>query len=241
MSVVAAIRAVRDSVGALLRLTLDPTSGTFHVVLTGTVWCVVPDRVFVTAHHVLNDGKARDPNHRYFVVQAPKNGSLLHYWPVTSFLIEDSQRDMVVLEAPVPPGAPIAVPAVPVSLAPPPDGTSVFTYGCPAPVITSATVSPQGDLTSLHTVLFTHAATGIVAAQYPIPTGDTLLEFDVAWHHGESGGPVLSVADPPVAFSIMQRYRIIQGPLGRMDGPRQGLALVSLGPLLSSLGASLVP
>ena len=240
-SAVSTIRAVRDSVCALLRLTVDDTARTFYAVLTGTTWCVVQDEVFVTAQHVLNDSKPRDPTHKFFVVHAPGNGPTLQFWPVTRFLLEDSLRDLAVFEAPVQSGSGIIVPSVPVALSPPADGTSVVTYGYPAPVVTSAQVGTGGVLTSLHTALFTHGAVGIIAAQYPLPTGDTLIEFDVAWHHGESGGPIFELSDTPVAFSVMQRYRIIQGASGPMDGPRQGIALTALGPLLSQLGATVVP
>ena len=148
---------------------------------------------------------------------------------------------LVLLEAPVPADRKIEVPAIPITVTPPPDGTPVLTYGCPAPAIANATVSEEGNLTAIRTILFTHANTGIVAAQYRIsPSKDLLFEFSVGWHHGESGGPVLRLEPDVAAFAVMQHYRNIQGPHGTMAGPRRGLALASIREDLRNAGAALV-
>jgi hypothetical protein len=236
-----AIGSVRDAVGALLRISPAPEHGKFNLAIVGTTWCVTPGRVFLTAHHVLNEGNPRDANHRFHVLCAPGNGRALFHWPVSGFLLEDTARDLVLLDAPVPAERRIDVPAIPIAITAPRDGTPVLTYGCPAPGIAGATVSEQGNLTAIRTILFTHANTGIVSAQYKIsPSTDLLFEFSVGWHHGESGGPVLRLEPEVAAFAVMQHYRNIQGPNGTMAGPRRGLALASIREALRRAGASLV-
>jgi hypothetical protein len=238
---VGAIATIRDAVCALLRVAPAGAAGQFQLGIVGTTWCVSPGGAFVTAFHVLNEGSARDPAHKYYVLRAPGNGTVLQYWPVQAFQLEDQARDMVVLHAPLLANAGFALPSIPVALAPPPDGTSVLTYGCPAPVISGVNVTNEGNLTSLQTILFTHGNTGIVAAQYPaLPTTDILFEFSVGWHHGESGGPVLQLEPVVAAFAVMQNYRDIEGPHGPMAGPRRGLALASIRPALLQAGATFV-
>ena len=237
--VMTAVASIRDGVGALLRISPGQVAEQFQLGIVGTTWCVSDRGFFVTAHHVLNEAKPRDPAHKYYVLRAPGNGHALQFWPVAGFQLEDAARDLVLLHAPIPAG--VAVPSISVALTAPVDGAAVLTYGCPAPVITGGRVSPQGDLTGIQTVLFTHANTGIVAAQYQAaPLPDVIFEFSVAWHHGESGGPVL-VLEPNVgAIAVMQHYRNIQGPHGTMAGPRRGLALASIQPALTAIGATFV-
>lgn len=238
---ITAIAGVRDAVCALLRITPAQVVGQFQLGIVGTTWCVATPGAFVTAYHVLNGGSPRDPSHKYYVLRAPGNGHVLQHWPVVGFHLEDSARDLAILDAPLPPQASFTVPAIPVGLTPPPDGTPVLTYGCPAPVVTGASLTPQGDLTTIQTVLFTHGNTGIVAAQYPAPPlTDTIFEFSVAWHHGESGGPVLQLEPQVAAFAVMQHYRNIQGPHGTMAGPRRGLGLTAIQPMLAGVGATFV-
>ena len=233
-----AIASIRDGVGALLRVIPGHAPRQFGLAIVGTTWCVATSRVFLTAHHVLNGGDTRDPSHKFYVLSAPGNGHALHYWPVSSFRLEDAARDLAILEAPAPQG--LSIPSIPVAMEPPSDGTPVLTYGCPAPAIASASVSDQGDLTSIRTILFTHANTGIVAAQYDAaPSTDRLFEFSVGWHHGESGGPVFRLEPEVAAFAVMQHYRNIQGPNGTMAGPRRGLALASIRAELTAAGATL--
>ena len=236
-----AIDSVRDAVCALLRISPAGEPGKFHCAIVGTTWCIAPGRVFLTAHHVLNAGSPRVATHRFHVLSAPGNGHALYHWPVSGFLLEDAARDLVLLEAPVPADRKIDVPAIPIAVTPPRDGTPVLTYGCPAPGVAGATVSEQGDLTAIRTILFTHANTGIVAAQYEASSStDLLFEFSVGWHHGESGGPVLRLEPEVAAFAVMQHYRNIQGPHGTMAGPRRGLALASIQEELRRAGATLV-
>jgi hypothetical protein len=237
----AAVASVRDSVGALLRISPGSDAGQFQIAIVGTAWCVSANSAFVTAFHALNNLSPRDPAHEYSILRAPGNGQVLQHWPVTGFPLEDSPRDLAVLLAPVPPDAGFTVPAIPVALSPPADGTPVLTYGCPAPAVTQARTSADGKLLGISTVLFAHANTGIVAAQYPaVPLPDTLFEFSVGWHHGESGGPVLRLEPEVAAFAVMQHYRNIQGPHGMMAGPRRGLALASIRSVLADVGATFV-
>ncbi len=237
----AAISSIRDAVCALLRVAPGQTAEQFQMSIVGTTWCVRANAVFLTAHHALNNGKPRDPAHRYHVLRAPGNGHVLQHWPVAGFRLEDPVRDLALFDAPVPAGGGFAVPAIPIALAPPPDGTSVLTYGCPAPAVTRGSVTNRGDITAIQTVLFTHASTGIVAAQYEgSPRTDVLFEFSVGWHHGESGGPVLRLEPEVAAFAVMQHYRNIEGPHGTMAGPRRGIALAAIQSELAAAGASLV-
>lgn len=237
----AAVASVRGSVGALLRISPGGVEGRFEIAIVGTAWCVSANSAFVTAFHVLNNLKPRDPAHDYYVLRAPGNGQVLEHWPVTGFPLEDASRDLAVLVAPVPANAGFTVPAIPVALSAPADGTRVLTYGCPAPAITEVRTSADGKLLGISTVLFAHANTGIVAAQYPAtPLPDTLFEFSVGWHHGESGGPVIRLAPEVAAFAVMQHYRNIQGPHGMMAGPRRGLALASIRSVLAEVGATFV-
>jgi hypothetical protein len=107
--------------------------------------------------------------------------------------------------------------------------------------VVGASVTPQGDLTGINTVLFTHASIGIVAAQYDAsPLTDRIFEFSVGWHHGESGGPVIQLEPRLAAIAVMQHYRGIQGPQGAMAGPRRGLALAVIEPALTAVGATVL-
>jgi hypothetical protein len=189
----------------------------------------------------LNDTKPRDLAHKFYILRAPQNGHSLQFWPVTGFSLEDSARDLVILEALPPAQGGISVPAVPLSMTAPPDGTPVFTYGCPAPAVSGGSVTPQGDLVAIQTILFTHANLGIVAAQYEAtPLVETLFEFSVGWHHGESGGPVFVLEPRIAAFAVMQHYRNIQGPHGVIPGPRRGLALNAIRSALANAGATFI-
>jgi Trypsin-like peptidase domain len=236
-----AIASIRDAVCALLRIAPGEAADQFQMSIVGTTWCVSPDRAFLTANHVLNNGKPRDPAHRYHVLRAPGNGRVLQHWPVAGFRLEDPVRDLALFDAPVPTGGGFAVPAIPIALTPPPDGTRVLTYGCPAPAVTRGSVTNKGDFVGIQTVLFTHANTGIVAAQYEAsPRNDVLFEFSVGWHHGESGGPVLRLEPEAAAFAVMQHYRNIEGPHGTMAGPRRGIALAAIHADLAAAGARFV-
>ena len=66
-----------------------------------------------------------------------------------------------------------------------------------------------------------------------------MYEFNVGWHHGESGGPVCR-AEPLAAFTVMQHYRNVQGPHGVVAGPHRGVSLEVIRQELEDLGAAVV-
>lgn len=223
---------------AVLRIQASGSPGQFQLAIVGTAWAVSPG-TFVTAHHILNNGQPRVQADGFYMLWVPGNGTQLKFWPVTGFPLEDSVRDFAILTAPLPHGA--AMPSIPVAANIPADGTPVLTYGCPAPAIGGVQVTAGGNLVNIQTVLFSHGSSGIVAAQYPTqPAPDILCEFDVAWHHGESGGPVLQLEPHVAAISVMQHYRNIQGPHGTMAGPRRGRALTSIQAQLAANGATFI-
>jgi len=55
-----------------------------------------------------------------------------------------------------------------------------------------------------------------------------MYEFNVGWHHGGSGGPVLRLDVPIAAFTVMQQYRNIESPHGVVAGPHRGCALSAI-------------
>lgn len=63
-----------------------------------------------------------------------------------------------------------------------------------------------------------------------------MYELNIGWHHGESGGPIVSLTDPLAAFSMMQQYRNVQSPHGIVAGPRRGCALSLIAAELAELG-----
>ena len=98
----------------------------------------------------------------------------------------------------------------------------VITMGFPAPEIAA---NPNVDAQGHHRSQFflkSHANEGIVSATYSI--GATLVyEFNVGWHHGESGGAVAALEDQPAVFT-MQHYRNIQLALhGVVAGPTEAV------------------
>ena len=67
-----------------------------------------------------------------------------------------------------------------------------------------------------------------------------MYEFNVGWHHGESGGPVLRLHDPIAAFTVMQPYRNIESPHGVVAGPHRGYALSAIRQDIERLGAQVL-
>lgn len=220
-SAVTATAAIRDSVCGLMRIVKHikqrgkkkPPITEFRLAFVGTTWCVVADRYMVTAHHTLNGGKPRDPNDLFYVFAVPNNGPTAFHFPVTGFPFEDASTDLAIVEIgpPAKPGQ--HVPSVPISSSRPVDGEAVVTYGFPSPAISGANLSPDGQfLGGGQFFLKGHANEGIVAAQYEVAS-IWHYEFDIGWHHGESGGPVARI-EPFAVFAVMQHYRNIQTPLG---------------------------
>jgi len=206
----------------------------------GTAWCIVESRFLVTAWHVLNNGAPRDPADRFYVFSVPSNQNEAFHFPVIGFPFEDPVSDTAILEIgpSVEPGH--TIPAIPVTFSRPPDGSSVVTIGYPSPAIADAQVNEQGEfLGGGHFFLKSHANTGIVAAQYDAG-GKWSYEFNVGWHNGESGGPVIRLEPCPAVFSIMQQFRKIQTPIGLAAGPHIGVSLELIQTALLQAGATSV-
>lgn len=243
---VAGIARVRDSVAAVMKITKEaPVDGgvagalpAFGVSFVGTAWCVVEDRYFVTAHHVLNNGRPRDESDRFVLFFVPDNALMGYHTDVTGFVREDAANDMAVIEIGAPPKGMAGVPALPIAFDRPVDGTRVLTYGFPSPVITAATVDIDGNWGGGQLLLKGHANEGIIAGQYD-QAGAHIFELNVGWHHGESGGPVVRL-DPLATFALMQSYRGIQSPTGVYPGPHQARSIDSIRDALSSLPVSVV-
>jgi hypothetical protein len=241
-----AIQSIRDSVVAILRIQVTrpetpkrgrPRPAQVHASLGGSAFCVVRDRYLITAFHILNEGKARNPADRFYTFVVPGNGDRTFHFPVVGFPVERPDLDVAVLE--VGPGSSpdVHLPAVPVSFTPRADGTRVVTLGYPAPEIRGLEIDHHGNFHGGRFFLKSHANEGIVSAQYVLG-GVLLYELNVGWHHGESGGPVADEADQPAVFSLMQHYRNIQSPHGTVAGPHRGCALSAIQRELTALGVT---
>lgn len=235
------IPRVRDSVVAILRVhpvTEGDSPTTKFNCSFGSAFCVSDERLLLTAHHVLGGGGPRDPADRFYAFTVPGNGGPAYHFPVTGFPLERPDLDLAVLEIGpcVTPGIELA--GLPVSFDAIPDGTQVLTLGYPSPEIKSVNVAP--DLTYLGGEFFlkSHANEGIVAAQYDAGPG-RMYELNVGWHHGESGGPIVSLGGAePVAAAVMLHYRNVQSPHGIVAGPHRGFALSTIEAELRELGVS---
>lgn len=241
------IPVVRESVAAILRLhTVKPETvkkgkvrpAKIGGAMVGTAFCIVADRYLLTAHHVLNDGQQRDPKDKFYAFVVPQNGDQAYHFPVVSFPVERPDSDIVVLEVGPCATAGVRIPAIPVSFGQQADGNHVVTVGFPAPEIAVLNLDQQGNYLGGQVFLKSHANEGIVSAQYVIG-GKQLYELNIGWHHGESGGPIIAIKDPPAAFSLMQHYRNVKSPHGVVAGPHRGHALSVIRQELTTLGVSL--
>ena len=239
-----AIPTIRESVAAIMRIRLvkpetikkgKTRPAKFNVALSGSAFCIATDRYLVTAHHVLNDGKAREPKDKFYAFIVPQNADVAFHFPVVGFPVERTDVDISVLELGPCATAGKSIPAMPISFGQQPDGSRVATLGFPAPEIVSINVDAQGNYGGGSFFLKSHASTGIVSAQYNL-SGVQAYELNIAWHHGESGGPIVALTDPPAAFSLMQHYRKVQAPFGIVPGPRRGCALSMIQNELNGLG-----
>lgn len=242
---VESIAQIRDSVVAVLRIHRVSTGGDaklgatppqFQIAIVGTAWCIVENRLLLTAHHVLNGGQPRDPSDRFFIFAVPQNGPVAYHIPVTAFPLEAPESDMAALEIAPPAAGVPRIPAIAVTFETQPDGQRVLTYGFPSPTIAKASVDANGNWLGGELFLKGHANEGIIAGQFGI-NNQLIYELNVGWHHGESGGPIIRVA-PAAAFSMMQRYRNIQTPHGTVAGPHQGTSLSVIERALRDLGAA---
>jgi hypothetical protein len=244
---ISAVPALREALVALFRThqahpesvkkgKLQPAKIQGGVV--GSGFCVVANQYVVTAHHVLNDGKPRDPQDRFYAFVVSGNADTAYHFPVVGFPCSLPDLDFAILELGPCAMAGITLPAIPVSLAPRPDGTHVVTLGFPSPVSAGFSLDQHGNYAGGQFFLKSHANTGIVSAQYSLG-GIRVYELNVGWHHGESGGPIATVEDPPRVFSLMQHYRKVQAPHGIVMGPRRGIDLVGVANELTAIGATI--
>lgn len=241
------IATVRNSICAIMRIARvgeqnisEDTSLPlqFNVSFVGTAWCVVPNRYFVTAYHVFNNGQPRDPNDRFNLFFVPNNGPLAFSTPITGFLLEDTVHDIGVIEISACPSQISGIPSLAVTFQNQPDGTEVLTYGFPSPILAAGSLDSLGNWAGGQMQLKTHANEGIIAGQYDI-NGTTVYELNVGWHHGESGGPIVRM-DPVAVFALMQAYRLIQSPHGTFAGPHQGHSIEAIRTTLETIGAVIV-
>jgi len=247
MSLGIAIATVRESVVAVFRFrTMQPQTvkkgkvrPAKYNVGWGSGFCVVSDRYVVTAFHVLNHGQPRNQHDKFLVFVVPGNGDLAFHFPVIGFPVERQDLDLAVLEIGPCVTQGVHLPFVPVSFGEHPDGTRVLTIGFPAPEVVGLNIDAQGNYIGGQFFLKSHANEGIVSAQYTLAPLH-VYEFNVGWHHGESGGPVLQIDEPVAAITIMQQYRNIKSPHGVVAGPHRGFALSALQDDLRRLGATIV-
>lgn len=247
MEPVAAIPIVRNAVVAVFRYrqTRPQTTKKGKVrpaafsVGWGSGFGLVRDRFIATAFHNLNGGKPRDPADHFLAFLVPGNGGAAHNFPITGFPLERPDLDLAVLEI-GPSSAPdVHIESLPVSFAPLQDGARVLTVGFPAPEVLGLNIDPQGNYHGGQFFLKSHANEGILSAQYALgPVG--VYEFNVGWHHGESGGPVVRLDEPLAVFTMMQHYRNVTGPHGTMAGPHRGVSLAAIQVDLRQLGAQVV-
>jgi hypothetical protein len=242
-----AVVPARNATVALLRISQSKgttkrgkTKASKHEgAVVGSAVCVVAGRYLVTAHHVLNSGLARRDSDRFFALVVRDNGAAIRSFPVTRFVLEDVSCDLAVLE--IAGAQPADLSALPVCSSPVYDGTPVLAMGFPSPPIADLETDDDGKFISANMLLKSHALNGIVSAQYPDRRNHEIFEFNMAWHHGQSGGPVSRVEPPVAVFSVMQDYRPLQGPRGgAMAGPYQGRSLKTIEAVLRELGATFV-
>jgi len=243
---VTAIPVVRQSVAAILRVRMSRAEtvkkgkvrpAQFQVAFMGSAFCVATDRYLVTAFHVLNGGQPRNTQDRFYAFVVPGNGDPAFHFPVIGFPVERPNIDMAIVEIGPCATPGVSIPAVAVSFDRQPDGARVVTVGCPSPEIGGLNVDAQGNFLGGQFFLKSHANEGIVSAQYVIGAVP-VYELNVGWHHGESGGPVAVLTDPPRVFSLMQHYRNIKSPHGTVAGPHRGCALSAIQPDLTGLGVA---
>ena len=226
------IAAIRNSVVAVLRVH-KKSKTEFTIGLSGSAWCVIENRFFVTAYHVLNQGKPRDQNDKYEILRAPDNGPKLQRIPVLGFVLEDPKSDYAIMEVDSQATARLGFHAIEILVDPIADGAKVFTYGYPSPKVQTVNIDPTGHIRSLSTALFSHANEGILSSQYA-HSGHQILELNVGWHGGESGGPIM-VMDPPRVVAIMQHHRNIETPHGIVAGPHRGIHITAIAETVNNL------
>lgn len=247
------ISRLRESVVAIMGLKQISPAGTStsgqqtpatYNVNWGSGFCIVDDKYVVTANHnLLDGGNARNKSTNFYAFIIPNNDNDAFYFPIKSFVLERKDIDMAILELGPCNDSNQHLKASPVTLSTPSDGTNVLTIGFPAPEVHGISADPNGNFKGGSFLLKSYANQGIVAAQYILNAQGIKLpaiEFNIAWNHGESGGPVATQDDEPAIFSLMQHYRNVQSQHGIQAGPRRGLSLELIENDLKSVGAKIV-
>lgn len=241
MSLEGTIATTRESVVAVLRYRMINAQTNQIQYGWGSGFCIVADQYILTAFHVLNGGQPRNPQDKYAVFAVPGNGPQAFHFPVIGFSLERPDVDLAVLEIGPCSTNGIHLPELPISFGASVDGSRVATVGFPAPEVTGISLDAQGNCAGGNFFLKSHANEGILSAQYQFgPTNLPMYEFNIGWHNGESGGPVVRIGDPAAAITIMQHYRNIQTPHGIEPGPRRGCALSVIQNDLVTLGATII-
>jgi hypothetical protein len=246
MDLITAIPTIRNSTVAILKYRAIASTNSVGVQQQtqyecgwGSGVCIVDTRYILTAFHILNNGQLRDPADGYVAFVVPQNGNIAYHFPVIGFPLERQDLDIAILEIGPCATAGINITGLPVTLASPVDGTEVVTVGFPAPEIAGLGIDPQGTYIGGQFFLKSHGNEGIVSAQYPL--GPVYLyEFNVGWHHGESGGPVALFSDQLAILTIMQQYRNVTSPHGVMAGPHRGCSFSLIQQDLVRLGARII-
>ena len=244
---IASIQKLRESIVAILKIRLkNPEKqkknkiipAKYELSFCGTGFCIVSDRYVMTAYHVFNEGKIRDPKDKFYAFIVPNNDKNAYYFPIIGYPLERSDLDIAIIELGKCGTPSIALPSVTLTTEPQLDGTQVITIGFPAPIIINVSLDPYGNYQGGQFFLKSHANEGIISAKYEMGI-KTIYELNVGWHHGESGGPIAIPFMPPTVFSIMQNYRNIQSPHGIMAGPHCGCDFLNIQNELTLLGIDL--
>ena len=231
------IKTIRNSVGAVLRIHRQG-SNRIAAIIVGTAWAIVDSQYFITAHHVLNNGQARDPNDKFYIFSVPGNGPRAQRVTVSSFPFEDSVSDMAILEVDPSSNQNFSAPALDITFRDHDDGEPVLTVGFPELKIFQARIDPQLNWRGGNMLLKSYANEGIIASQFEINNHLT-YEFSIQWFQGESGGPIVSLS-PLAVFSIMQGYRSINTVHGVVPGPHQGKTISLIDQEIRNLGGKVV-
>src|ERR1043166_5003042 len=111
-SIVAIIKLRRTKVETIEKGKVRPAQ---FEVGWGSAFCVVSDKYLLTAFHVLNGGKPRDPSARYYALIVPNNADPFFHFEVVSFPLERPDFDIAVLEIGACSKSGIHLPALPVT------------------------------------------------------------------------------------------------------------------------------
>jgi hypothetical protein len=209
------VAAVRDSVVLVLRV-IPSLGGAMQVLPAGTASYIGND-LFLTANHLF-EGPTPVPGEQIKIASVPGNGSAMILPGEGVIEYGSAAVDIALLKVP---GAGAGLKPLSISLASEPDGRSVFSYGF---------ITPEFHFTPSGPVLIAaaRACTSIIGSRSVIRAGR--YELDAHTYPGESGAPVLRVADN-VVVGIVQASRLVQVPAP--PGPTAGGNIAVRGPTLA--------